>query len=442
MSVYADFHAAAAQAGLVTSMTPGADIYDGEFDSILALPDAAEHSLRAGGFAVIGNQRLDANTVLQRTDRHTRLDSAGNQVRETDDELIRRSVLEAHLSYENEVFAQRAAGTRMDALVPQASQALVSFDPQVYVVRHVETRAYLGQYLPIFRRVNRAAEKHVWYQTDLQGVAKAASTYAEDSIPLVAGPSAGENSVNIMPFLVGFKVNFMDERRSQMAVQNGKPNFRINERKRGACVRVIAEAIDKLWLYGDPNFAIDGLINYPFFESVSLPNGNWATATGIQQMTDLTFILTRTASQTIGDLGDYSKVRIDLPFDAYNRAATTPYTAAGSSNVLPEFKRAFGLRDDQVRAKHEIKAVNSVAYNGGPQNLSEDTAFSYYFDDGAEDDEMSGDASFVLAQPIEQPTAPMQTGLGFVQFMHARAGGIRVPDTRRVRRFTGFGPLP
>lgn len=406
--VITNFHRKLADLGLIS----GGPQYVTEFASLAAERDMAEQSLRATG-------RFDSGDGW--TVNHPK-----------DDADIPRVIREAQQT------AEVARQFRGDASVPQASQALTSFNNLIYRIRHPELRAFAGQYLPIATDVDRAAEEYVWYEEDLFGVARAGSTYSIDDIPLVGGGTGHANRGGIMPFLCGFETNFMDRRREDLARRNGKPNFQTEDRKLKACFRVIAEAINALFLWGDGE--IPGLHTHSGVQVTGVPFGNWAGASGLEIKNDVVFMLDRIAQQSINDLGDNSKLRLSLPRRLLTIMRNTPVTTAGtgeSRSVYSYVKDSYSLRDDQITALEELAAANSQAYQGGPQNLDRDRAMAVYLDAG-DDEGLDGSPAFVLPQAIELPTAPVLTGMGRTQYVHARAGGLRLPDARRIQMFEGM----
>ena len=63
------------------------------------------------------------------------------------------------------------------------------------------------------------------------------------------------NTGKVIPFLVGMETNFRESIQAAFARSNGKPDFQIERGKTDACQRAIAEAINFLWMYGDPRWA-------------------------------------------------------------------------------------------------------------------------------------------------------------------------------------------
>lgn len=317
---------------------------------------------------------------------------------------------------------------RTDALVPMASQALTTFYSEVYNIQHMDLPAWMGDVLRIDRRVDPAANEYVWYERDLVGVARAASTYDHTSIPMVAGPAAQANRGSIVPVLVGMEVNFMDSRREALARENGKPDFQVEQGKRDACERSIAEFVNALWMYGDTTLGIDGLFNHPDISTFTVL-GSWASKTALQIYDDLQGMFNAIKNRTGGQLGDGRRLKIVLPPAAFQRL-TIPITAAGDKSVLAYFieaNRSAGATESTVVEQHAFASANSAIYNGGPLGLAADTGLIVY-DQGND----NNDAMFVLSQDIETPAPARETGLGSVVYYHARAGGLRIPDARTI----------
>ena len=326
-----------------------------------------------------------------------------------------------------------SAVVRTDGLVPMASQALTYFYSEVYSIEHADLPAWQGDILKIDRSVDPAAERYVWYEKDILGVARASNSYSAEDVPIVAGPAAHANLGNIVPALVGMELNFMDMRRAALAARNGKPDFDIDRSKSEACMRSLAEFTHFLWLYGDAVLGVDGLHNHPAVQTITLAGGPWSGKTPAQILTDLTTILFTIPNSSQGQLGDMKRIKIFLPPLQYQQAITQIISAAGDKSVLQYFKETNGLRDDQVVQMYELQASNSQVYTGGPQFLSADRALVVY-----QTGDLRADPVFVLPQDIEMPAPPRQNGLSETTFYHLRAGGMKLPDARRLRYVEGL----
>lgn len=323
-------------------------------------------------------------------------------------------------------------GVRADGLVPMASQGLSFFFENVYEIQHADLPAWEGKICKIDRKVDRAAEEYVWYEKDLVGVARAINTYDTMHVPMVAAPAAQANRGSIVPWLCGLEMNFMDLRREALAKANNKPDFQIYQSKVASCQRLIAEAIHFQWLYGDAQLGVDGLFNHPAVASLVLPGGAWSSKTALQILDDLQAMAQVIPNASQGQLGDPSKIRILLPPDQFNRASNLPVTAAGSESVLSYFSKTQRVPMDNIVRMYDFAAANSQMWIGGPQGLQSDRAVVIY-DQGDE-----WDPAFVLSQPIEIPMPPRQNLMSETTVFHARAGGLKLPDARRIRFIDGI----
>ena len=318
----------------------------------------------------------------------------------------------------------RGRDVRMDALVPVASQALTFFYSEVIEIAHAGLPAWQEEILGVDRSVPSAVDTYVWYEKDITGVARVASTYAMASIPMVAGPMAQANTGKIIPFLVGMETNFRESIQAAFARSNGKPDFQIESSKTAGCQRAIAEAINFLWMYGDPTMGIDGLMNHPMIATQSI-TGVWSGKTSAQILDDLTVLVNIIPNNTKGQLGERSKITITLPPTQYQRANALPVTAAGSESVL-----SYVLRTNpgiKIKEEQSFASANSQIYAGGPLGLSRDRGLIYY-----DQPDKERNPRFVLSQAIEMPAPPRQNGLSETVVFHARAGGCKVPDARGI----------
>lgn len=329
------------------------------------------------------------------------------------------------------------SGSKMDATVPQASQALSFILPEVYEYQHNDLPCWDEQFVKIYRGADPASNEVIWYEMDNVGLARASNSYDITTIPMVNGPIASDNKLLIVPALVGMETNFMDMRREKMADRMGKPDFMIEVMKRRACERTLAEFFDNLWFGGDATLGIDGLMNNPAVETIPI-SGSWATKTALQRFDDLVTLAWSIYNRTGGALKDFGKIRIILPPSQF-RLLAAPITAAGSTTILQFFNGYWQSNGGQTTGvpKIEVQARlgvdQSYAYNGGPNILTQDTALVLY-----QDGDQMADPMLVLTQPIEVPAPVRQTGLGDVTYFHARGGGLKLPDARRMKYVVGL----
>lgn len=325
---------------------------------------------------------------------------------------------------------------RMDAVVPMASQGLSFILPEVYEYQHNDLPMWEEKVLKIYRGADPAANEVVWYEMDNVGVAQAGNSYDRTTIPIVAGPLASDNKLLIVPALVGMETNFMDMRRAAMAERMGKPDFMIEVMKRQACERTLAEFFDNLWFAGDATLGIDGLMNNPAVRNLALTSGPWSGLTALGILADLKAMVYAIPNNTAGALSDLSKITIFLPPTQYQQATTIPITAAGSTSVLTFFMdglKAGNQGVPKIESQYRFASANSQIYNGGPSALAQDTALIVY-----QDGDATKDPTFILTQPIEVPAPVLQMGLGDVTYFHARGGGLKMPDARRMLYVTGL----
>lgn len=375
-----------------------------------------------------GKARLDALASRYLGTSAARTDSAGRRM--TADQVATRKA--ETFAWADALAKLQNDGVRADALVPQASQATTFFYQSVMEYAHADLPAWEGKILPIDRRPDRAAENYVWYEMDLVGVPRAASSYSKKDIPIVEGPMGQANYGAIVPFLLGMEINFMDMRRSALAKLNGKPDFQIDANKAKMCMRGLAEACHFLWMFGDAQSGIDGLMNHPAIGTLSIV-GAWSGKTALQILADLNSMVNVIPNTTQGQLSDMSRIKIMLPPDQYNLANSQPVTSASSESILSFFKKTWSLRDDQVVREYSFAASNSQIYIGGPQGLQRDRAVIFY-----DQKDPDRDPSFILSQDVEIPAPPSQSGLAETTFYHVRAGGCKVPDARGIRFAEGL----
>ena len=352
----------------------------------------------------------------------------------TDPDKADRAMRFRMLAHEHAAACSRRTGERLDATIPMASQGLTEIYNQVYKYEHSDLAAWEGQIFDRKTDIDPAAEQYVTYERDLVAVPRVGSTYDVTGIPMANGPAADVGLIgNIVPMLVGYEGNFMEPRRTALGVRNGKPDFMIEQGKIEACQRTIAEACNSLWLYGDTGLGIDGLHSNPFIGNVPSSPGVWSGLTAQQLADELVKLFNFIPDTAQGSgLRDMKNVTLYLPPEQYNRIMTP--TFANTTGVTPwqVFRDANGLRDDQVRKVHSFAAANSQVFTGGPLGLVRDRAYVVYKQRDL------WDPQFVMSQPIEIPVPPRETGVGNVTIFHARAGGLWLPDARRVAYYEGL----
>ena len=330
---------------------------------------------------------------------------------------------------------QRQDGAKLDTMVPMASQALTHFMPTVYEIQHPDLVCWEKKILGVDTSISPAANEVVWYDLDNMGSARVSNTYDLTTIPMVPGPQVSDNVIKIVPGMVGFSTNFMDPRREALASSNGKPDFDIEGNKRRACERSLAEFVDALWWAGDGTLGIDGLMKNPFVETSALAGGPWAGKTALQILDDLIAMVWSIPNRSIGTLQDLGKLTMWLPPSQY-QLLMQPITAAGDTSILAYFVEFFqqsGRGVPKVMFDWRFSATSSQVFNGGPQVLDEDTALIVYQEGNKDRDPM-----FILPQDIEVPTAVRMTGVGDVTLYHVRAGGLRLPDARKLLYIVGL----
>lgn len=446
MSITQHFLGQARASGLHVPAVGGALASTSEYQRVMAAGQTrrgwAAELLRAPGRTSVAGMRLDAASKTLRQDAHAQAATAewaqylaqrfGGRL--TPDHLNAGAAYA--MAFMHQLHGEPGTAWRADATVPMASQGLLSISPEVYRTQHVGLPFWEEEVLKVYRNVDPAANTYGWYETDNVGVARVASTYDVTTIPMVNGPLASDNQGNILPALCGYEQNFMDPRREALAARNGKPDFQIEAMKREAAERAIAEFFDNLWFGGDASHGIVGFMNSPYVQTLSIPGGAWAGGkTALSILADLQAMSWSIYNRTQGGLPDLGRLTMYLPPSAF-QSLMQPMTAAGSASIMEyymEFFRSQGTGVPKLVQLPRLAATNSYAYNGGPNILSEDTAVIVYQEGNVE-----RDPTFVLSQPIEVPAPVRQTGVGDVTYFHARGGGLRLPDARRMLYVVGI----
>lgn len=377
--------------------------------------------------------QFNAEAMAIRTERaHAMLGRGGTKYDGCDSD---EAVLARHILTQWDPVLVRLKADGADASdIAMAAQGLTSFIQQVYEVKYAELPAYNGDILPISTVVDPAADTYVWWERDLYGQVGVASTYNEDSIPLANGPTAAPNTGRIMPFLNGWKTNFMTPRREALARRNNRPDFRTEEGKRDAALRAHAEGINSLWLWGNKSWSIPGLMGETRIRVIPAPDGVdgsplWANKTNDEIINDLNLM--------IDSIHQYSNntLRADtvfLPQEQFDYIAGTPRSPNSDTTILGFILQSRKDKGFPVKIKGllELNVSKSFAWTGGPPNLVANRAIVI-----ATKEEY---ASFELPQRPEMPLGPRETPLGTLTIMHSRAGGMRLQNAQSIVFFDGI----
>lgn len=321
-----------------------------------------------------------------------------------------------------------------EADVTMAAEGLTHFFTKVYERKFPKLLAYSGLILPISEEVHPGAETYQWWDRELYGQAEVSSTYDEYSVPMVGGPKATANTGRIKPFLNGYKTNFRTKIREALAKKNGKPDFRVDQGKAEAALIGHAEAINALWLWGDLEWGIPGLMKETRIRVIQAPNGTNNSPLWINKTADEIVFDLMTMANSLHQYSNKTRSakKIILPQLQFDFIAGTP-RGSGTDTTIHGFVTN-ALKEKRMPIEFigavEFNVANSTAYNGGPPNLAFDTAVIIDTDESA--------ASFELPVRPEQPMAPRQTGLGEVTYVHSRAGGLRLEDAQSIVFFRGF----
>ena len=320
-----------------------------------------------------------------------------------------------------------------EADIAMATEGLTYFYQQVNERSFAELPAYDGKILPIDESVDPGAEEYAWYDRELVGGAATASTYDITGIPMVAGPRAIPNKARIRPFLNGWNTNFRTKIREALARKNGKPDFRDEQGKEDAAKRAHAEAINALWLWGDKNWGMPGLMKETRIRVIPAPIGSGGTMSWLDKTVDeINFDLTTAANSIhLYSAKRLRATRLIVPQEQFDYIAGTRLSGT-EGTILSFFLKSMAEKKQPVEVVGlmELNAANSQAYAGGSPEL----AFNRIVVIAAD----AKLASFVLPVRPEIPMAPKQTGLGEVTFMHSRAGSLKLDDAESIVFFDGI----
>lgn len=319
-----------------------------------------------------------------------------------------------------------------EADIAMATKGLTHFFQNVTERQYAELPAYNGMILPIDESVDPGAELYAWFERDLAGSAATASTYDITGIPMVGGPTAIPNTGRIRPFLNGWNTNFRTKFREALAKRNGKPDFREEQGKHDAAERAHAEAINALWLWGDKNWGIPGLMKETRIRVIPAPIGSGGTMSWLDKTVDEIAFDLATAANSI-HLYSNKRLRAKkmiLPQERFDYIASTRISGTGDT-LLSYFMKSMKEKQQpiEVMGLMELDVANSAAYNGGSPELAFNRIVVIATDPNL--------ASFQLPVRPEIPMAPKQTGLGEVTFMHSRAGGLKLDDAESIVFFDG-----
>lgn len=251
---------------------------------------------------------------------------------------------------QNQVYdAASFEAVQSEADLPEGLKELASSDARmegnaydanetVLFARQLETvknRVYEIQYPALrgrqFVDVSNEAgpnKKFITYRVwDKVGSAAVISDYSTD-FPTVSA-SARELQIRMHDYGTSFEYSIPEMREAQDA---GVPL----DMKMAALSREVMErAVDDAIAYGEPSLRTYGLFNHPNVSLVSLPNGSWGSATGLQMLEDLNHLVTsvEVASKDIEAVSN-----VIMGVSDYRTISTTYIdTAGGRDTVLQAF---------------------------------------------------------------------------------------------------------
>lgn len=190
----------------------------------------------------------------------------------------------------------------------------------------------------------------VW---DQFAIAKVVADYATD-FPLVT-TSAVEYTAKYFDIGNAYQVSMRDLERAAKAGVDITSKYGMMAR------RGIELGIDDIVAKGVPQIKTYGLVNNPNVSLLSLPNGNWGSATGQQMLDDLNYLVTNTQVSTL----DIWKIdHIVMTIAAFRKISTTLLNSANASNIT--VLQAFQTQNPGITVETwtRLNGANADGVNG------------------------------------------------------------------------------
>jgi hypothetical protein len=218
--------------------------------------------------------------------------------------------------------------------------------------------------------------------------------------------------------LRGIKTIGVAVRYSRQELRTARMNglFDIASEKAGAAREAHDRTLDDLIRTGDAAAGLDGVVNQPGIIVANAITGNWAVASGVQIVADIT-----TAINTIMNGSEAVEVPNTVLFDvaSYTLISTTVHLPGASDRTILSFLReAFPMiqRWDWEPGMSTVSAVGAASmlvYRNDPMRIR------------------------AVVPMLMQAVPPEQRGLSFILNFETRFGGVMTPKPRSVLRLDG-----
>ncbi len=287
-------------------------------------------------------------------------------------------------------------GSRADADDTQFLARQLEFvHNQTYDVKFPELRA--REFIPVNNSVDPAADTVTYRQWEMFGAAAVISNYADDSPRVDTLVREYTGRVVSLGDSYGFSV--MDLRKS------AKTGAQLETRKVNSARRAMEQTFDEIAAFGDAAHQLQGFLNQPNVPLVVLPNGNWASATALEIIEDMNFMVTgvRTLTKTV-----HTPDTFLLSTGLFDLVATTPVDPANGSNI--SILNLFLTNNPYIRDVDQWYRLDTADVDGtGPRVMTY----------GRMPDNMQQ----IIPQEFEQ-FPPQARNMEFVINCHARHGGV------------------
>lgn len=185
--------------------------------------------------------------------------------------------------------------------------------------------------IPVATTAPAGADYITWYSFGKAGTAKVIADYAHDFPRVDVYATENQSKIHSVGSSYGYSIK--EVRRAAMA---GVP---LDSRRANTARRSIDELMDRLAWFGDPNFNIQGFIDYPGITQYTITAGagggtSWNGKTPDEIITDLTGLVDSVESLTKGrEIVD----TIIMPRENYNLIKNTRMGGASDKTVMTYF---------------------------------------------------------------------------------------------------------
>lgn len=291
-----------------------------------------------------------------------------------------------------------------------AKQLVIQTFAELFRHEYPATKWANGGLISVNTSINEGAESYAYQEMEHSGRAEIGADGATD-IPL-ADIEGQNNILPVKSIHIGFQYNRQQIRSARM---NGA--FDVATEKAQSAREAYDRSLDGYIRTGVPSVGLRGVVNHPGIIIQNAATGNWASASGVQIVADIT-----AAINTVSDSSDAVEMPDTVLFDvaSWNLVSTKVHLPDASDRTILSFLReAFPM----IRRWDWEPGMKSVGANGGASMLVYRNSARHL---------RAVMPMMLMAHP------PQERGYAISVPMEARFGGVMMPRPRSVLRLDGI----